>query len=309
MVGVALPAKRKTNIQNKKALPGPLSRGRVKFIRHLSRTDYKHNTVFDVLHLIKGRKCSDERDYLYEVLGLFPPEFQKAIMPSHKLTAAEVYTNLVISYLKQQKDLNILRDYQLDGSNKGHRLPSWVPDLSSTEQWTNPIPWQNAAGRSSAVFHFIDSQNLEVNGRAFATVDFAEDLGPHHTDTRVQNILRLFGIQEIVPENVCIEGDSVALEKFCNTLAGGYLRDRFPDEVLPLLQTWKTEAANAQYLHKLIECNPHDDLLSFHDQWVSGLIQKRVFFKTCTGSIGLGPSGLQEGSPPHSSCNASYIYN
>lgn len=153
----------------------------------------------------------------------------------------------------------------------------------------------------------MDTHNLEVNGLTFATVNFVEEMDPYHTDTRMQNVLRLFGIQEIVPENACDEGDNETLEKLCNILAGGYFRDRFPDEALPSLKTWKTEVTNPQYLHKLLECNLQDSRLHFHDQWVSDLIQKRVFFKTFTGPIGLGPSGLKEGSRPQSCCDAIYI--
>lgn len=146
------------------------------------------------------------------------------------------------------------------------------------------------------MFSVIDSHYLEVTGLTFATVDSAEDLSPRHIDTRAQNILRLFAIEQTITGGMCPAEHDVALDLFCRTLAGGYLRDRHPEDVLPSLQTWKTEVASPEYLNKIIKNDPEDESLSFYDHWVSDLIQKRVFFKTCKGSIGLGPQGLQTGS-------------
>lgn len=66
-------------LQNKENLPPVLSRESISFVEYLANTHYMYTPVLHMIHLTKGRECTDERDRVYGLLGLFPPDFQKRI--------------------------------------------------------------------------------------------------------------------------------------------------------------------------------------------------------------------------------------
>lgn len=229
------------------------------------------------------------------MLGLFSAALQKVIIPSYEKTTAETYTSFTISCLEQHKHLNILRCCGLEARNQQHGLPSWVPDLSSTNKWTNPIKWHNAAGASEAVFEILGHGLLRVAGVDCGTVRFTEEGYDGNSDTRVKRMMELFKLIEPDKNHNCHEEGSLALFTFCRTLAAGYLQDRFPEYTLPTLAKWRAAVAKPDYLKTLFAESRSDFQLHFHEQWVSGLLQKRVFFRTDKASIALGPPGVKQG--------------
>lgn len=244
---------------------------------------------------MKGRRCCDDHDYVYGVLGLLSVALQNAIITCYERTTAETYTSFTISCLEQHKHLNILRCCGLEAMNQRHGLSSWVPDLSSTDKWTNPIKWHNAAGASEAVFEILEHVLLSVAGVECGTVRFTEE-GYHGTsETRGKRLIELSKHEKSDNNCICNEEGSTSLLTLCRTLAAGYLQDRFPDHTLPSLEKWKTAVANPDYLQRLFGESHSNFQLQFHEQWVSGLLQKGAFFRTDTASIALGPPGVKQG--------------
>lgn len=263
-------------------------------IDYLANTPHTKTSIPHILHLTKGRDCFDKHDYVYGVLGLFSSNLQRMICPRYDVTVAQTYTDLMVSYLKQERDLSLLRDCQLEGRDETHILPSWVPDLSS-KTWIKPFEWQNAAGRSKAAFELLGTKYLQVSGVQAATVQYTENMPQSDTLVRIKQLWQLVGLQGYYEKNNCRRKGNMALDIYCKTLAGGYLRDRHPDEDLPTLESWRTEVADPDYLHKLFTDNADESKLRFHDQWVSSLLKTRAFFRTSRGFIGLGPPGVKKG--------------
>lgn len=281
--------------QNKHTLPQLLSREKLRFVDYLANTFHVNTSVSHLLHLVRGRRCGDDHDYVYGVLGLLPAALQTVIIPSYEKTIAETYTNFTISCIEQQKHLNILRDCGRESRNQQHWLPSWVPDLSSTDKWTNPIKWHNAAGDSEAEFEILGQGLLRVSGVECGTVTFTEERCHGSSGARVKRLMELCRVTESSDDLTGSQECNMPLNTFCRTLAGGYLRDRFPDHTLPSLQNWKAAVTTPDYLQSLFAENYNESQFKFHEQWVSDLLQRRNFFQTDVGSIALGPSGVKQG--------------
>lgn len=262
-------------------------------IDYLAHFYHLNTPVHYILHLTKGRQCFDHHDYVYGILGLLPSALQSMTRPSYELTVAETYTNLTISFLKHENSLALLRDCQPRAADAKHRLPSWVPDLSRTDHRTMPIEWQNAAGDSRAVFRVVDNQHLHVDGVQCAIVTRTEGAErSNDAQMRIKALFHLLGLREITDDQ---RTNTTLFEVFCRTLAGGFLRDRFPEETLPTLETWMTTVASQGYLERLFAIDPDEPTSQFHEQWVTRLLHARVFFQTDTGSMGLGPAEVAEG--------------
>lgn len=281
--------------QNKETLPPLLSREKLRSVDYLANTFHVNTSVSDILHLVKGRRCCDDHDYVYGVLGLLPVALQNIIIPSYERTTAETYTSFTISCLEQHKHLNILRCCGLEAKSQRHGLSSWVPDLSSTDKWTNPIKWHNAAGASEAVFELLGHGLLRVAGVECGAVSFTEEECAGSSGTRARRVLDFIGLTGPNRYPNCNKEGNIPLEVFGKTLAGGYLKDRFPDHTLPSVEKWKAAVVNLDYLQRLLAESSSDFQLQFHEQWVSGLLQKRVLFRTDTASIALGPPGVKQG--------------
>lgn len=291
-------------LQNKENLPSVLSRESISFVEYLATTNYRHTPVLHILHLTKGRGCTDKRDRVYGLLGLFPTAFQERIYPNYSLSAARAYIDLVVSSIQIEGSLAILRRCQLTLLAE-HSLPSWVPDLSVIDKWSRPLEWLHAAGDSKADFEFLEPGLLQVTGLHYAIVSDAED----HTawENSEERARKIFGFLEL--RAPCTEDEyqsGGSLDVFAKALVGGYLRDRFPDESLSSLEQWRTQVASQSFTSQLLQEPQDKHVLSFQERWAANLVRGRIFFRTHEGHIGLGSADIQQGSSHfHTTCRNS----
>lgn len=286
-------------LQNKEDLPPVLSREGISFVEYLANTHYMYTPVLHMIHLTKGRGCKDERDRVYGLLGLFPPEFQKRIHPDYGLTTSRVYIDLVVSCIQIEGSLALLRRCQLTRRLAGKDLPSWVPDLSDIDSWTGPLEWLHAAGDSRAEFAILEPGLLQVTGLQYATVSSAES--PPFQGNSEERARKIFDLLELAGQYIKSEhiqsGAISNLDAFAKTLVGGFLRDRFPDEVLSSLEQWRIQVASQSFMSGLLQGLKDKNVLSFQEKWAASLLEGRIFFRTHEGHVGLGPAGTQSGLP------------
>jgi hypothetical protein len=86
---------------------------------------------FDVVSLFRGYGATDPRDNIYGLLGLVNLEIEPDYSPSN--SAAQVYEDYTVSWIKRYSSLNILHMAYLRKTDevRVQNLPSWTPDWSS----------------------------------------------------------------------------------------------------------------------------------------------------------------------------------
>ncbi|KAE9368957.1 hypothetical protein N431DRAFT_382768 [Stipitochalara longipes BDJ] len=183
--------------------------------------------ISDVFYQVYSRSCTDSRDRVYGLHGLFPRGFQKLIRPNYSLSVDEVYRDMTIAHINYTKRLELLRLCHTE-SSEAVASPSWVPDLSSKLKTSRRMDWQFAAGHSRSEVSFEMSNTLNATGIQCATITHIHEPLPAGAD--VLECLRL--VREWEPENLesgkYVTGGSVR-DAHARTLTGNALKDRFPD--------------------------------------------------------------------------------
>ncbi|KAL2061762.1 hypothetical protein VTL71DRAFT_7140 [Oculimacula yallundae] len=183
--------------------------------------------ISDILYQVYGRSCTDSRDRVYGIHGLFPPSFQKLIHPDYSLSVEEVYRNTTVAHINFSKRLEMLRLCHTE-EYEASSLPSWAPDLSSKLKIARRMDWQFAAGHSRAEVSFDLPATINATGIQCATVVNVHE--PLHLGAALHECLQV--VRGWEPENIelgtYVTGVSVR-EAHARTLTGNALKDRFPD--------------------------------------------------------------------------------
>ncbi|CZT00745.1 hypothetical protein WAI453_009163 [Rhynchosporium graminicola] len=183
--------------------------------------------ISDILYQVYGRSCTDSRDRVYGIHGLFPPNFQELILPDYTLSVDEVYRNTTVAHIGYSKRLEILRLCHTESSENSD-TPSWVPNLSSKLKIARRMDWQFAAGHSRSEVSFEGPRTLIATGIICATVVKVHQ--PLHTGASLKECLQL--VRGWEPENMesakYVAGGSIR-EAHARTLTGNALKDRFPE--------------------------------------------------------------------------------
>ncbi|KAK8121795.1 hypothetical protein PG984_010465 [Apiospora sp. TS-2023a] len=86
------------------------------------------------LHKFRGQRCSDPRDKVYGLLGIFAGLGAEIVVPDYDRPVAKVYGDVIEAHIKSHDDLDFLRF-------TGHRdksdpdVPSWIPDWPILGHW------------------------------------------------------------------------------------------------------------------------------------------------------------------------------
>lgn len=115
-----------------------------------------------VLALTWHRKCQDDRDQVYGLLGLTSRQFSDQIQIRYDKPKADVYKDYFLRHLQLAGRLDLL----VDSHGTLHKSPTWVPDWSEESDFRADVKIQFAAYNTRA--HFKHNKNssdtLEVCG-------------------------------------------------------------------------------------------------------------------------------------------------
>ncbi|KAJ4244035.1 hypothetical protein NW762_014648 [Fusarium torreyae] len=200
-------------------------------------------TRSDFLYVMQGArwaKCKDPRDRIYGALSIYDPGMAAGfvIKPDYTLSAAEVYKNMALLYLKHHS----LRIFSYTGGERlktsvDVSLPSWVPDWTVQDGHGIIIsqPWVCASGRTNAYARLVGQTTLRIEG---VIVSRIAEFGPE-PDLRVS----FPGGADVSPRNLfkmayqmfplCektlkgYESRDLLVEAYCKTLLLGLFKDLF----------------------------------------------------------------------------------
>jgi hypothetical protein len=221
---------------HKDRIPPSVSRVRLALAGRLAVDG--NSPISSVLRRKDGRGCSDPRDLIYGLLGLFPPVFRRNIRPQYALSVGDVYKAMFLAHVDHVNRLNFFPSHHVEGSLIG--TPSWVPDFSSQSSHSGEP--QFCGSYSCAISKYQPSNILEVVGRQCATLRSANQ--PVPTDQRSPGSAFRFPIETVrkwkpndLQTSYYVTGESL-LNAYAKTLTGNYLRERFPTMPIATLNEW-----------------------------------------------------------------------
>ncbi|KAK0099880.1 hypothetical protein ONS96_007829 [Cadophora gregata f. sp. sojae] len=184
--------------------------------------------ISDLFYQVYGRSCTDSRDRVYGIHGLFPRSFQELIRPNYSLSVNEVYRDATIAHIRYSKRLEMLRLCITTEPAETLASSSWVPNLASKLKISRRMDWQFAAGHSRAEVRFEMPKTLNATGIQCATITHIHETLQAGAD--LLECLRV--VRQWEPENLdsgrYVTGGSVR-DAHARTLTGNALKDRFPD--------------------------------------------------------------------------------
>jgi hypothetical protein len=280
-------------------IDNPISRLRAIRIgaQSLLKTSWKN--LFLLLRATHECQATDSRDKVFALLGLSSEKDRSAILPDYTKPAVEVYTAVAKHIIQSEESLNVLMYFkpsELTG------LPSWVPDwnMSGVSSYLTRPTGKGASGDSKPIVEFLHDSKIKVRGWV---LDEVKEISPEEYDAENPSI----SISEFeklayktLQENPTREEIERLSEVFWRCLVADTTLDcefPAPDSYrqfysvfcgkAPVPEDFEHEIADNgarkySYLYPLTSC-----MLS--------ALNKRRFFITREGRVGLGPLNTNEG--------------
>ena len=123
--------------------------------------------LVQLLHLCRGAGCSDSRNRLFGLIGLFTSCFpEDLITADYEDTVQSVYKRFARSFIKQSQSLMLLTQASQE-HNSILGLPSWVPD------WTSYYNFRVELRRFSKYSYFYKaSQGIDFRSLPSSETDY-----------------------------------------------------------------------------------------------------------------------------------------
>lgn len=238
--------------------------------------------------------CSDQRDKIYGILSLAPPQLLRHIEPDYRKSVGMVYRDMFVALVKQTQRLEILT-YSIQEPQRRSDMPSWSPDWSYFPRFPlghcivyDMAPVTGGYTRVEADFSKVSEGILEVSGVLSGTVHHINGAPPHDIAEA------LAAIRQWAPDFAKYPTGEDAEDAYAWTLVQGRVNERYayfpvsPGYVISL-----QEQKEAIYREVRDEGRLPDD--GERLQEVLYKIHDRAFFTTNDGYFGLAPAATQQG--------------
>lgn len=183
-------------------------------------------TLGDLLSGLRLRGCADQRDKVYGILALAPPNFSSRVLVDYSRPTAQLYQDVMLLHTELTSRLDFLPECALHKWHKNQfHLPSWVPDWSNgVESVVSLGTMCQAAGLSRATIRHYPPSILEVTGVVATTISWVSKQFLSHGYT-------IEVLKSCEPNNLLTDtyptGQSL-LDAWLRLLLYDRVRDRFP---------------------------------------------------------------------------------
>ncbi|KAK4206696.1 heterokaryon incompatibility protein-domain-containing protein [Rhypophila decipiens] len=258
----------------------------------------------DTMRQTSQRECTDPRDLVYGMMGIYPAGLRALIVPDYGKQVWEVYRDLVLGHLSFVQRLEIFRWF---GSQRNREdqsgWPSWVPDIHKPPAFHTRM---FAAGYSRSEPTGCDSGDLcllPAKGVQCATVTSIIDLSvrAHSGFPAIAEAVRDQVLRDDQNTVYYVTGESY-LDVYAKTMSVGRLIERLPGVLCPSLETWTRRlsplglcAPRIGYQSPEQSALTDSDWERFERQRLNEIKAIPAFFETEEGYVGLGPTATRPG--------------
>ncbi|KIW94642.1 uncharacterized protein Z519_04618 [Cladophialophora bantiana CBS 173.52] len=285
-----------------------IPRMRLRLVKRLAQMGSNYPISWNLLNLVDGRGCSDQRDLIYGLLGLLPASFSSRIEPRYDLPVGHAYKEVMLAHIEHAQRLDFFEACTL-ARREQPGTPSWVPDFSAPPVVGREVGMQLAAGYSRCWAECRWEEQLQQDVLKVAGVQCARITHVTKLIPVSDNLLEtLADVRALEPDDLDTAPLYVTGEPFrvayAKTVAGNHVRERFPTLKFPDLETWLTQdSPNALFgksgkrgLPSPEAWDSHTKVpIVFSEERALRLFQGRRYFITDRGYIGLGPAGCEVG--------------
>ena len=286
-----------------------LPKMRLRTVKRLTQMGTNYPISWHVLNLIDGRRCTDQRDLVYGLLGLLPAPFSSLIKPRYDLPVAYTYKETMLAFIEHVQRLDLFEACSL-ARREQPGIPSWVPDFSAPPAVGREVGMQLAAGYSRCWAQCTWDEKSQRDVLSVAGVQCAvltEVKKPVPVSDNLSETLA--DVRSLEPEDLntaplYVTGESFRVA-YAKTAAGGHVKERFPTLKFPELETWAAQDSPNGLFGRLggETALPSSDAsggdakipIGFAEERALRLFQGRRYFSTDKGYIGLGPAGCEVG--------------
>ena len=285
-----------------------LPKMKMRAVKRLTQVGLNYPMSWQLLNLVDGRRCTDQRDLIYGLLGLVPASFSSLIKPRYDLPVAYTYQEAMLAFIEHVQRLDLFEACSL-ARREQPGIPSWVPDFSAPPVVGREVGMQLAAGYSRCWAECAWDEKsqrdiLSVTGVQCAVITDVKKPVPVSDDL----LETLADVRALEPEDLdtaplYITGESFRVA-YAKTAAGGHVRERFPTLKFPDLKTWAAQdSPNGLFSKYGNGALPSLDgpgsnakiPIKFAEERALRLFQGRRYFTTDKGYMGLGPAGCNVG--------------
>ncbi|KAK3324560.1 heterokaryon incompatibility protein-domain-containing protein [Cercophora scortea] len=248
----------------------------------------------DIAISLFDRRCFDQRDRVYGLLGLMSAGLRKRIPADYSLPVEEVYKRATLAQITHFGRLDPLRGCFDTADPRAITAPSWVPDLILPPPGLQSVRRQFSAGLSPCVARYVEPDILEVHGVQVGVVSAVE---PKISDNLWAGLeaVRQWKFEDL---NRAYPGGGFLLEAVAWTLSGLRLEERYPwMPRIPDLDEWKDYCQTTLLLNDDEAESPQEKgrVSALYMSAVQSLLHWRTLFHTADGHVGLCPDGIQCG--------------